>query len=119
MNDQDYLRKGAKLAGWTTTRLGNQRIVVFIPTPDDVTHVLRIGYLDEQHVKDALAAQLVRQVDAVHHYTVVTYIEQTTVEDWAGNGEVIVSVRGFDRTMNTIKAIVDSKVLEGEQNASS
>lgn len=109
MNDQDYIKEGVDLAGWQTTRLGNQRVAVFIPTEKAGT-VLRIGYLDEQHVKAALAARLTDQVDALPIETSLQ-ISQLSTLLLAGD-DISTCVQSPDRTMNTIKAIVDSKVLK-------
>lgn len=66
-----------------------------------------------QYFIDALRCQLERQVDAIHHYAVVTYIEETIIEDWAPDDmTIIVSVRGPNRAENSINAILDSGVLE-------
>ncbi len=62
-----------------------------------------------QQMLDALAAQLVRQVDALAH--VLSHPKNTAVVEHKHFG-VLCSVSGNDRTMNTIKAIVDSRVLE-------
>ena len=112
MNDQDYIRKGAELAGWQTTRLGNQRVAVFIPTEDEGT-VLRIGYLDEQHILDALATELARRVDALDHWLSVTAdATDRRCARWCYFQETIREKGG--RTLNSIKAIVDSGVLVPE-----
>lgn len=77
-------------------------------------------YSDErlnQAWKDALAAQLVRQVDALAPDVVfncgfggeVMVYRESTDEDWTeGYG----NDGSNDRTMNTIRAIVDSAVLQ-------
>ncbi len=67
----------------------------------------------EQYLLDALAAQLVRQVDALVFYRLI--IEPTGVDiESEATGDRIAEARHGDRTMNTIKAIVDSEVLEGK-----
>ena len=122
MKDQDYIHKAVELVGWHTTRLGNQRIAVFIPTPDDVTHVLRIGYLDEQHVLDALAAEAVRQVDAIKPNN-PEYERQCIFGIWADSvslidfsefphKETLIEFDDADRSMNAIKVVIDSGVLK-------
>ena len=62
---------------------------------------------------DALAAQLVRQVDALDTPDTV---EITHNKVWVGyrskSSETWRYWKGPDRTMNTIKAIVESEVLE-------
>ena len=97
MSDQDYIRKAIDLAddwGWTG------------PSSTDRLHPLSQAFCD------ALAAQLVRQVDALILYRV--RIEPTgTFMDHEGTGERMAdSYLGIDRTMNTLKCIVDSGVLE-------
>ena len=114
MRDPTYMKRAVELAQWQTTRLGNQRVAVFIPTDDKET-VQRIGYLDEQYVLDALAAQLVRQVDAldtpdtveITHDSVWVGYRSKNNESWKRTKHT----KSRDRTMNTIKAIVDRGVL--------
>ena len=68
-----------------------------------------------QHDLDALAAQLVRQVDSLRNprCMVIQFPESVEVAlDQSRQGEHISKSIGDDRTMNTIKAIVDSGVLE-------
>ena len=114
----DYIRKAVELAdGWDTTRMGNQRIKVFAPHGEGGEHPLTdIGYIDQQHVIDALAAQLVRQVDALNSdVNVFIYRKLTEVgnpTNCCGVWPVLGESEGPDRTMNTIRAIVDSGVLE-------
>ena len=91
MNDQDYIRKAVELAdGWSIDILSR--------------YGLDVG-------KDALAAQLVRQVEKTHYITV--YGTQVDIcsrppDDFEWD---YIGKKG-ERTLNTIKAIVDSKVLE-------
>lgn len=67
----------------------------------------------DQPLKDALAAQLVRQVEAPTDH----FVEQMTGWTAVREGSTYLTVGdkaasyGPDRTMNTIKAIVDSGVL--------
>ena len=62
-----------------------------------------------QRFLDALAAQLVRQVDALGpDYSVRTHPTETYVYEESGYKKCV----GDDRTENTITAIVESKVLE-------
>ena len=69
--------------------------------------------------KDALAAQLVRQVDALDGYFVGVGCEFDEANRAAVYGPKFKACHGYlisdesgpDRTMNTIKAIVDSGVL--------
>jgi len=61
---------------------------------------------------DALAAQLVRQVDAVDGIIFNSLGNMECAVSNVGDVTDYSSVRGYDRTMNTIKAIVDSGVLK-------
>ena len=102
MNDKDYIRKAVELADewvtYDTTFLGGcyfaQHSYDKVPQP----------------VLDALAAQLVRQVDALPAESGVDVFPQQSIIYEASGNEAFVYV-GDDRTMNTIKAIVDSGVL--------
>ena len=63
---------------------------------------------------DALAAQLVRQLDASNSCSLFVHPPVYNSPGYArilGIGELSVRQEGNDRTMNTIKAIVDSEVL--------
>ena len=106
MNDQDYFKEGVELAdGWVTYK--------------DADYFLGANYFachayDDapQPVLDALAAQLVRQIPkpyGIWQYPIGVSISSMDLED----GRELSKVEGPDRTMNTIKAIVDSKVLLG------
>ena len=63
---------------------------------------------------DALAAQLVRQVDALS-YEIISSEGHCGVYDQDGQDILIEVMEYYDRTMNTIKAIVDSGVLANKQ----
>jgi len=60
---------------------------------------------------DALAAQLVRQVDALDNKGVEAWPGYTAVVEMLGDLPAIGYAESSDRTVNTIKAIVDSGVL--------
>ena len=62
---------------------------------------------------DALAAQLVRQVDVLDGFVVITRSNRTRIWSVKISG-IWKEVEGDDRTMNTINAIVNSKVLEND-----
>ena len=64
--------------------------------------------IERQVVKDALAAQLVRQVDNQIGSWVEISPTQTKVYGDHGDHKL----DGPDRTMNTLKAIIDSGVLD-------
>ena len=108
MDDQEYIRKAVELAdGWDFyTSIANIEDLVCgsLYAPKDSTCMI-----------DALAAQLVRQVDALTSRTTISFDSNislhnkvTTVTD--DNGHQYGNDDN-DRTMNTIKAIVDSRVL--------
>ena len=102
----DYIRKAVELAdGFHVDSSGCHR------TPRD-------NCVEHQVYMDALAAQLVRQICAISKYDVI--ISKDGTEVFSGGHvkgieydiETISMSRSDDMTMNTIKAIVDSKVLE-------
>ena len=116
----DIIRKAVELAdGWGT--LSSEKLVGVKST---IGKPLSINWLKEQATLDALAAQLVRQVDALcPHYNIYYHKwlegKQKQYTQLIGlrssimsYHEVLVEVEGNDRTMNTIKVIVDSGVLE-------
>ena len=107
----DYIKAGVELADG------------FAPEALQVsqTEDLVVGF-EEQFFLDALAAQLVRQVDALPSPN-PDYVRRTILGIWADSASLIEFVGGTyeetlvdfddnDRTMNTIKAIVDSGVLK-------
>lgn len=110
MKEEDYIRKGVELAKGFS----------IVHERDGIVWVGGAGFVEckikhlPQWFKDALAAQLVRQVNALLsvrnlklHITAVD--TQVTRYDW----EDEIGYCGDEgRTMNTIKAIVDSGVLE-------
>lgn len=117
MNDKDYIKAAVELAdGWDDNGLY---------TPFD-------GWRDcgddrfnlSQPEIDALAMQLVRQVDAlsphfnIHHikWTEGKLDERTELHGLSSPimsfTELLTRVDGPDRTMNIIKAVVDSGVLK-------
>ena len=119
--DKEHLRAGVELAdGWT------------LETGDLVHHkdawqLFPISELP-QTIKDAIAAQLVHQVDELN--SMRTHIRDQNAKafssDEYGTARVWTSESGLgfgriakandnDRTMNTIKAIVDSGVLSTDQ----
>ncbi len=94
----------------------------FIMLPDDFHEVSLTGdHYDEDHRrmplftqmhKDALAAQLVRQVDALDEVEVDCHPGVSYCREFDGLHRREVEARGNDRTMNTITCIVESGVLE-------
>ena len=107
----DYIKKAVELAdGWEAADSNHIRGPVHPTTwlivPDGVP----------QYALDALAAQLVRQVDAKGGNLIVVKQASTTI--LGANDPPIFKhcSYGDDRTMNTIKAIVDSGVLTVESS---
>ena len=99
----NYIKKAVELAdGWSITS-------------DDCVTTTEFGGLahptESRILLDALAAQLVRQVD-LHHEVWTSPNKSTICSALVDGGNRIAGHSGSDRTMNTIKAIVDSGVLE-------
>ena len=110
MSDQDYIRKAVELAeGWHLNELreGYSQLM----QPPKHPYLFDIEDICQPYL-DALAAQLVRQVDAACGYAVVVKAASTTI--LGANDPPIFKHATYanDRTMNTIKAIVDSGVLK-------
>jgi len=109
--DQDYIRKGVELADGF--EIADAWIWKIYGTPQH----FRPANQPPQYLLDALAAQLVRQVDALAEVSVEVFQGWSAVRD-AEPPTIsrfdLAAAYGPDRTMNTIKAIVDSKVLEGD-----
>jgi len=122
MNDQDYIRKAVDLVdNFDWSDRGYNGIWIELPDGSEElfqTHqgivVVSHPYL-QQYWLDALAAQLVRQVDAldtpdtveITHDSVWVGYRSKNNESWKRTRRT----KSRDRTMNTIKAIVDSGVL--------
>lgn len=111
---EDTLRKAVEIARWQTTRLGNKTVEVYVPTDDPET-VYRIGKLHDQHVKDALAAALVRWLDDLNPKDrFEQFDEGYVIEVDRGHaavyevGRICHSyIEGPNRTKNTINAVVE------------
>lgn len=102
MNNQDYIRKAVELAdGWRWLH----RDQVEVPLLNSAV----VNPFEKQWFHDALAAQLVRQVDATGSCVVTVHGRGTELSPPDGTW-IVRTAHG--RTMNTIRAIVDSKVLE-------
>lgn len=100
MNDTDYIRKAVEL-------------VDIERHPWDYYKMKDIDPPHEQFMVDALAAQLVRQVDATGDMW-LEIASNGAVRAWNDCSEICLSFAD-DRTMNTIKAIVDSGVLDTDR----
>ena len=112
--DTWYVQRGVELADDFEIVSESDEWGVSIALPghaEDMPHIVEVRDGLPRWMLDALAAQLVRQVDdEMAIQSVQTYQFRSVVTDSADTW----SVEGPDRTMNTIRAIVDSKVLEGE-----
>lgn len=108
---KDYIRKAVELVGWLDE--DDEGEYLQIPQAPTSAYLDEILAPCEQYLLDALAAQLVRQVDALRTSDHELEFWQRKGIAWIENhGDVPISREdGPDRTMNTIKAIVDSGVL--------
>ena len=106
MTDQDYIKAGVGLAdGW--------EIEGGIVYPPFRNHPVAMS-VENPHtpILDALAAQLVRQVDALDNLWVCIEDDRTSIQhDTDGTVAQLLQMEKPDRTLNTIKAIVDSGAL--------
>lgn len=102
--DDEYIRAAVSLAeGW---RLQNEILVIH-------TETNLWMFLDRhvQQILDALAAQLVRMVDALPEPTPMIIASATAVSVVLPDETFLMEGNNNGRSMNTIKAIVDSGVL--------
>lgn len=115
MTDPGYIFSAAKLAeGWNV--YGQLIVPPWKQEKGPVMHV----YNPSTILVDAMAAQLVRQVDALgtHHFGChddICSLSEWVYPDHNMRALKVVSERKFkgtDRAMNTIKVIVDSNILK-------
>ena len=100
MTDEDYIKQAIELAdGWSISE-GRFFVPPFFNLSTEQL---------QQSDLDALAAQLVRQVDALGYVEILIFACGTEVRL---SGQEHVARIASGRTMNTIKAIVDSGVLK-------
>ncbi len=109
----DYIRKAVELAdGWRIRSGMNIETgsIWLIQGPDKFLSCLVSE--PKSYMLDALAAQLVRQVDALRtpSASVITS-DLGSITIWR-NRQILAASINDDRTTNTIKAIVDSGVLK-------
>lgn len=112
MNDSEIIRKAVELAdGWGIT-MWSGRPMVHCPIDDvDGFHIDHLPNL----FLDSLAAQLVRQVDALTNPDVGLQLCRgvSVVDIYLPDSPLRqAAVDGPDRTMNTLRAIVESGVLD-------
>ena len=110
MTEEDYIRKAVDLLGWAING------TAFFMAPWSLHIGISTAFTNvEQWELDAIAAELVRQVDALPDHAIPMASHTTTVDYYPDDGPVnLGAASGFGRTMNTIRAIIDSKVLEKE-----
>lgn len=109
MTDEEYIRKAVELAdGWRVSYHANGEVC----TISNQDKLWQIGWCQSQ--LDALAAQLVRQVDSSPYRIESDLNGECWIWDSldSTDGYPLETAEGPDRTMNTIKAIVDSGVLD-------
>ncbi len=117
MTDNEYICKAVELAvGWNCD-VANYCAVA----PDGEYWHWACNTAKGEIYRDALAAQLVRQVDALPAPS-PDYVRRSIMGIWADSvsliefkggsyDETLIETDDADRTMNTIKAVVDSGVL--------
>jgi len=112
--DQEYIRDGVELAdGWDLTHIyAGEDIVSFYALGEPSGPLPDMSFVLQQPTQcglDALVAQLTRQVDALDSETFVMACDNySTVKRIHTR---LSFVEGPDRTMNSLKAILDSRVL--------
>ncbi len=115
--EQDYLREAIKFLDYEITEANDDGFFFVFPleTKNGQTYTRHV-HCSWQWVKDALAAQLVRQIDQRKVASVYIVPEMTEVQWEYESSDTLDSAtsRGPDRNMNTIKAIVDSGVVKDE-----
>ncbi|MCK5641588.1 MAG: hypothetical protein KAJ19_12370 [Gammaproteobacteria bacterium] len=111
MNDNDYIKAAVELADGFEWHDGEPGGIYWpkVPLEANESGLYIWSSLEYQPVLDALAAQLVRQVDAIRGSGVIVGPYKSGIYFEGGTKHEFDS--GEDRTMNTIKAIVDSKIL--------
>lgn len=121
MNDQDIIRRGVELApGWSITHIYDGEDWADLWNCDWSDEYPVVTFLIQDPTKsghaglDALAAELVRQVDETDHDIVFRCDGGTEIlhKSRYVDRPKSVCVEYSDRTMNTIRAIVESRVLE-------
>ena len=111
----DYIKRAVELAdGWNWLD-GKGKWAIWAPW-NDALLAYSAEHIESQWVLDALAAQLVRQVDAIENFELLIRRDVTQLINVYSEAfemdEMIEYSGGHGRTMNTIRAIVDSGVLE-------
>jgi len=98
--DNEYIRDAVKLAdGWSF----KTEFIGCSPSGNTFS----ISFMAEQEMLDALVAQLISQVDETDYRVRVSY-DETIIYHM---GELYAFHKGDDRSMNSLKAILDSRVL--------
>ena len=111
MQNNELIRKAVELADGFGFMPGDPGCFYVQEPWDELSAVIEEP---DQWLLDALAAQLVRQVDALGgHPSIAVYQRHTQVFTDSG----FFKRKGPDRTLNTIKAIVDSGVLDEQKSS--
>lgn len=105
----DILRKAVELAGWLEE--DDEGEYLQVPGWPISVYINKLNESAYQYLKDALAAQICRQVDALDGPLLCVENDKASVQ---GIGFEYRIFRGPDRTMNTLRAIMESKVLESD-----
>lgn len=120
MNKTDYIRKAAEsVDGWSIVHIFAGEDIVEYWGENNKGPYPEISFVLQNSTQPglaALAAQLVSQVDALRceDFQIALQSDFGSTVIWL-NGIRKWVVNGDDRTMNAIKAIVDSKVLKPNQ----
>ncbi len=121
MTNEDYIKAAIGLIGGEITDLdggdGAFWCQVSFPHLDGDAYEVKEAHSSWQWFRDLLAAQLVRQSDEVNSYVTIMRGNSEVRGTMKAGYKLIASHASSDRTMNTIKAIVDSEVLS-EQDGS-
>lgn len=113
MTDEEYIRKAVGLAkGWQV----DESLAPHVLTDGDIVAESLSGYKgalpSTRELMDALAAQLVRQVHDLSPVRASIYIVPASTTVYTKDGGDFKVEFEDSQAMNTIKAIIDSKMLE-------
>lgn len=115
--DIDYIKQAAELAdGWSIIHIydGEDWAQLFEDTTGVPSQQILLQDLTKfQGSLAALSAQLVSQVDEKHEFQVISYKLTSYVERCGVDPRSVLTQASYKgRAMNTIRVVVDSKVLK-------
>ena len=112
MNDNDYIRKAVEMAnGFEISHPDDKRLETYY-FPTGMGHKVRKGHAPQIFL-DALAAQLVRQVESPYYVAMTLHHSAVMkIASLRQDSEISFVENEFEWAMNTIKVIIDSKVLK-------